>query len=291
MSTAITHKPIGDVSLTWGESLCWDDRKERLYFVDCATQKLYWMDQAKAPLFELDLPSKPTGMGLIENGQIILALDNGLNVVDPESNTIELLTPYPAELGGRANDATIDGNGSFITGTLRAETGEGSVWSYSTALGWWKLVSGVSNFNGPVSKITAGQNSLIFSDTPAQLLHACDYNPQNQTASQKFNIGDTSLLGGYPDGSCATDDGAILSCIIGPGKLACYTTAGLQNVIDAGMEQPSDVTFGGADLDRLFVVSIAMDVGAGIPASPLTGALVEIEGTGLKGAPENRFQL
>ena len=29
---------VGDFTLGWGESLLWDDRRDRLYFVDCATQ-------------------------------------------------------------------------------------------------------------------------------------------------------------------------------------------------------------------------------------------------------------
>ena len=37
---------IGDVTLVWGESLRWDDRRRRLYFVDCATHRLYWLDNA-----------------------------------------------------------------------------------------------------------------------------------------------------------------------------------------------------------------------------------------------------
>ena len=41
---------IGDVSLTWGESLRWDDRRQRLWFVDCAAQTLHWLDDGVPPL-------------------------------------------------------------------------------------------------------------------------------------------------------------------------------------------------------------------------------------------------
>jgi sugar lactone lactonase YvrE len=41
---------IGDFSLTWGESLRWDDRRQRLYFVDIAAETLHWLDGAEPPL-------------------------------------------------------------------------------------------------------------------------------------------------------------------------------------------------------------------------------------------------
>jgi len=47
---------VGDFSLQWGESLRWDDRRQRLYFVDCATQTLHWLEHAEPPLQSLRLP-------------------------------------------------------------------------------------------------------------------------------------------------------------------------------------------------------------------------------------------
>src|SRR5207248_5646174 len=99
---------IGDISLTWGESLCWDDRRGRLYFVDCATNQLHWMDGAEPPLQSLPLPSLPTGVVPTEDHRLVIALGDGLHVVDPDASTTELLTPYPQELGLRANDTAAD---------------------------------------------------------------------------------------------------------------------------------------------------------------------------------------
>ena len=97
--------PVDDITLVWGESLRWDDRRQRLYFVDCGPQTLHWLEDAQPPLQTLPLPSLPTGLALAEDGRLVAALDDGLHVVDPDVGTTELLSPYPAELGGRANDA------------------------------------------------------------------------------------------------------------------------------------------------------------------------------------------
>jgi len=284
---------IGDFSLNWGESLCWDDLKRRLYFVDCATSQLFWLDNAETPLNSLTLSSMPSGCGLAEDGRLIMSLDDGLHLIDPDSHSDEMLTPYPEALGKRANDATLDAAGNFVTGTLNIGPGPGSYWWYSNNDGWRQLDDGITNANGPVILTGEGADCLVFADTPAQKLYAYNYNPLEGTVLDKRVFADISELNGFPDGACATNDNGVLSCVLGPGLIAYYTENGLQKTIDAGSEQPSDITFGGPDLDRLFVVSIKLDLGqgGGAPKSLLAGALVEIEGSELSGVKENRFRL
>src|ERR1700720_265540 len=100
----VTVTRLGDFPLGWGESLRWDDRRRRLYFVDCATQTLHWLDQAELPLQSMKLSSMPTGVVLTEAEQLVVCLDDGLHVVDPDAGTSDLLVAYPDGMHGRAND-------------------------------------------------------------------------------------------------------------------------------------------------------------------------------------------
>jgi sugar lactone lactonase YvrE len=61
-------------------------------------------------------------------------------------------------------------------------------------------------------------------------------------------------------------------------------------VVDVGVGQPSDVTFGGPDLDRMFVVSIAVPLRGAPVTSPLAGRLLAVDGVGVRGVPERRFR-
>src|SRR5262245_51367824 len=87
---------IGDFTLTWGERLRWDDRRARLYFVACATQRLHWLDGGVPPLGSMKMPSLPTGVVLTEGRELVVCLADGLNVVDPDAETVRLLASYPA---------------------------------------------------------------------------------------------------------------------------------------------------------------------------------------------------
>ena len=86
---------LGDFSLAWGESLVWDDRAERLYFVDCAAQTLHWLVGGRGPLHTISLPSMAAGIVPTEDGRLVGALDDGLHLIDPEAGTTEFADGVP----------------------------------------------------------------------------------------------------------------------------------------------------------------------------------------------------
>jgi sugar lactone lactonase YvrE len=282
---------IGDFALTWGESLRWDDQRQRLYFVDCATQRLHWLEQAEPPLHTMQLPTLPTGVVLAEDGRLVIALDDGLHLVDPDATHTELLTRYPEGLGHRANDATADLDGNIITGTLNVGPGPGSYWWYSPSAGWRQLDDGIGNANGPVVVDLDGRPTLVFADTLAAALYAYDYDSTAGQVSARRVFADTSELGGVPDGACADSQQGVWSCVLSAGKIVRYTTQGPPVVLDATVELPSDVTFGGPDLDRMFFVSIAVSIDGTPITSPDAGGLMVIEDAGYRGRPEPRVRL
>ena len=283
---------VGDVSLLWGESLRWDDRRQRLYFVDCATQTLHWLDDfddldGDGDVQSLKMPSLATGLALAEDGRLVACLADGLHVVDPDAGTTELLAPYPEGIGGRANDAAADLHGNLVTGTLNVAPGPGSYWWFSASSGWRHLDDGIGNANGPVVL----DGTLVFADTQAAAVYAYPYDGAAGEVGERRTFADIGALAGMPDGACADADGAVWSCVLGPGLLARYTADGLDRTIEVGVELPSDVTFGGADLDRMFVVSIAVPLAGVEITSPDAGALLAVDGTGHRGRPEPRFRL
>ena len=282
---------VGEFSLLWGESVRWDERRQRLYFVDCGTHTLHWLEAGEPPLQSMPLPGMPTGLVLSEDGRLVVALDDGLNVVDVDAGHTELLAAYPPGLGQRANDANADLHGNLVTGTLNLAEGPGSYWWYSATHGWRRLDEGITNANGPVVLDVDGRETLIVADTPASALYAYAYDGEAGTATDRRLFADTSELGGMPDGACADADGGVWSCILGPGRLARYGPSGEREILDPGLELPSDVTFGGPDLDRMFVVSIAVPLPGIDIASPLAGAVVRVDDPGHRGRPEPRFRL
>jgi sugar lactone lactonase YvrE len=278
---------VGDFTLGWGESLVWDDRGQRLYFVDCAAQTLHWLEGDDTDLHTLRLPSMAAGLVPTEDGALVACLGDGLHRVDPDGATTELLTPYPEGLGPRANDACADLSGNLITGTLNLQKAQGSSWWYSSHDGWRLLDGDISNTNGPTVAMLDGSMTLIIGDTSAQY-YAYPYDSDRGTAGPRRVFGDVSGLDGLPDGATLDGGGGLWCALVGGAQLARFTTAGLDRTVAVPVANPTDVTFGGPGLDRLFVVSVA---GSGSNGSGLDGALLVIDDLGARGRPEPRFRL
>ena len=277
---------LGDFSLGWGESLVWDDRAERLYFVDCAAQTLHWLDQGRGALHTMALPSMAAGIVPTEDGRLVGALDNGIHVIDPDAGSTALLAAYPPRLGARANDACADFSGHLITGTLNLGPAEGSAWWYSARDGWRLLDPAIANTNGPNVVEVDGAMTLIIGDSSADY-YAYPYDPQAGVVGERTVYGDVSGLAGVADGAAFDSDGGLWCALFGGSQLARFTPGGLERTLALPVANPADVAFGGAELDRLYVVSVQL----GAPEGGLDGALLVVEGLGLHGRPEPRFAL
>ncbi|MET0729154.1 MAG: SMP-30/gluconolactonase/LRE family protein [Acidimicrobiales bacterium] len=83
-----------------------------------------------------------------EDGRLVVCLDDGLHLHDPDTATTELLVAYPEGLGERANDACADLAGNLVTGTLKLVEAPGSAWWFSATEGWRLLDDDIANTNG-----------------------------------------------------------------------------------------------------------------------------------------------
>jgi sugar lactone lactonase YvrE len=278
---------IGDFTLGWGESLVWDERTQRLYFVDCAARTLHWIDVEDDVLQTVALPSMAAGIVPTDDGALVACLDDGLHRVEPDAGTTMLLTPYPEGLGRRANDACADLSGNLITGTLNLEKAEGSSWWYSARDGWRLLDPDISNTNGPTAAVLGGSMTLIIGDTSAQY-YAYPYDAARGSVGPRRVFGDVSAIAGLPDGATLDDREGLWCALVGGAQLARFTSAGLDRTVAVPVANPTDVTFGGPSLDRLFVVSVAA---RGSNGTGLDGALLVVDDLGVRGRPEPRFRL
>jgi L-arabinonolactonase len=229
---------------------------------------------------------------LTDDGRLVIALDDGLNLVDPDTGHVEVLAPYPEGLGGRANDAAADLDGNVVTGTLNLVPADGSYWWWSARAGWRQLDTGIGNANGPAVIDHDGELTLVFADTHAAVLYAYDYDGHAGQVANRRVFADTRELDGVPDGACLDRDGGVWSCLLNAGKIVRYTGEGRTATLDATVDYPSDITFGGPGLDRLFFVSIAVRLD---DYTPITagdaGRLLVIDDVGHHGRPEPRLHL
>ncbi|MDP1795409.1 MAG: SMP-30/gluconolactonase/LRE family protein [Acidimicrobiales bacterium] len=248
---------VGDFTTVWGESLVWDEMRQRLYFVDTLSSAIHWLDEGEASPASLTTPQMPSGMVATRDGRIVVTFDDGLYVVDPDAGSFEKLSAYPSRIGGRGNDMVADFDGNLITGKLNLGPDEGSSWWYQPSTDTWKLLDDdISNTNGPTVAVLDGQMTLIIGDSSKHYF-AYDYEPATGTVGPRRVFGDMDAIGGgIPDGATLDTDDGLWCALPGRSQLVRFTTKGHDVTIDLPFEHPTDVTFGGANLDRLYVVAI-----------------------------------
>jgi L-arabinonolactonase len=257
--------PVGPKT-GWGESVTWDDRRQRLYFVDCAAQTLHWDSET------WKLPSMPTGVVLTEDARLIVVLDDGLHVLDVDERSTTKIADNPPGVD-RCNDACADLDGNVVTGKLNMGPDAGSAWRWSPTDGTWSVLDDdIANTNGP----NAAAGLLVIGDTSAQYW-AYDYD--GTRATNRRLAGDVEGTGGRPDGATLDADGRLWAALVGGGIVVRFGADGtVAERIEVGYELPTDVAFGGPALDRLYVTVI-------------DGPLLAIDGVGARGRPEPRARL
>lgn len=271
---------VGSFTTGWGESLVWDDRRDRLYFVDCTANTLLWLEDGSVDPVAFELPSMPTGVVLTQGTELIVVLSDGLYACDPDKRSTRLLSPFPDELDGRCNDAVADLHGNIITGKLNITKAPGSTWQYSAVRGWSMLDPDISNTNGPAVVGSSDQATLIVGDTAAHY-YAYDYDAESATVGPRRVYGDMSALDGGPDGTCRDAQDGLWCAIVGGSQLVRLTTDGANETIHLPVATPTDVAFGGPAMDRLFVTTIGGE-------GDFAGALLVIDGVQPGGQPERR---
>ncbi|MCO6188473.1 SMP-30/gluconolactonase/LRE family protein [Rhizobium sp. L1K21] len=293
MTLTIIATRIADRPDLLGESPVWDERIGRLYWVDGARRLIRYLDYAEDRLSEVEMPSMVGCVGLTEDvGRLITGLRDGIYLVDLATGALEpLYRPEPKDDRVRFNDGKVDRQGRFVCGTMGVHadpvaelvriTGKQKV---------ERLASGIRISNSIC--FSPDGETFYFSDSLDRQIRAYHYSPESDPLTEPRAHIDTSKHGSGPDGATVDAEGFIWVALVHVGKIGRFSPDGkLDRLVEAPVDMPSCITFGGPDMDTLYMTSIK-DSGSGraISRHPYGGHIFALEGLGIKGLPEPRFK-
>jgi sugar lactone lactonase YvrE len=287
--------PTGDVC---GEGVVWH----------AADNAVYWSDINRFLIHRLSLEDSSVRSWIFEEPVTALCLtdrDDMLEVVlgssvilwepgrDLRHDALFRLDGWPSV---RLNDARPDPRGSLWAGSMRnnvhPDGSSGDVGGQDGILvridpnGRATCVRekiGISN----TLAWSPDQRHFYFGDTLANVIWVYDYDASTGAISNERPF----LEGfgrGYPDGSAVDSEGYLWNCRFYGN---CIVRVAPDGKIDRLVEMPvkniTTCTFGGADLQTLFVTTASAEAPRG---DRLAGSLFAIR-TDVKGQPENRFSL
>ena len=279
---------IADVGATLGEGPVWDPREAALYWLDIPERRLFrWSATDGTRTIALShhvcsLLPRASG-GFIGGGY------EGFVAVAPDFTVTPAGQPEPGLPGNRFNDGKLDRAGRLWAGTMdRAEaTDSGSLYRLDVDLRWHLVDTGYRVTNGPA--FSRDGRTLYHSDSARQIVYAFDLdadgNASNRRVHLRFGDGD-----GYPDGMTVDADNCLWIAFWDGWCVRRFSASGEQ--IDARpvpVQRPTSCTFGGADLDQLFITSASRDLTpAERVAQPLAGGLFMVR-PGVCGVADRPF--
>ncbi|PPS36333.1 calcium-binding protein [Pseudomonas amygdali pv. morsprunorum] len=285
---------VVDVKTTLGEGPVWDVEQQRLYWIDSFDGRVLRCTDDGRELRAWDVGQKIGSMALRRSGDAALvALQTGIYNLDLPTGDIELIVdPEPGLPDNRLNDGKVDRHGRFIVGSMdtREDQASAKLYRLDPDLSLHTLDEGIIVSNGPCW--SPDGETFYFADTWSGDIWAYDYdNTSGAVANRRtFAKVDTSA-GGAADGCTVDAEGCLWQALVYAGKLVRYTPDGqVDRIIDMPVKKVTSLTFGGPNLDTLYVTSMARPP---LPRFPKDGqqrgALFAITGLGVQGIAERRF--
>ncbi len=288
-----------------GESPIWDDRENRLYWVDgtgprVGNPSLWRLELSTGKIDSWRTTQDVGAMVLRESGGAVLAMNDGFYFFDFDSGSEpELITKIEAdEPRTRLNDGKVDRRGRFFAGGMddKEELDLCGLWRLDPDLTTTRVDNGIICSNGPCW--SPDDKTFYFADTFREEMWAYDYAIETGEVSNRRVFASSKEMAGLYDGSTVDSDGCIWNAMVIGGELVRYTPDGeVDRIIGMPVRNVTSVIFGGPDLDILFVTSMARvkhpavhdRFAKQVKPQFQAGSVFAIYGLGVRGVPEPRF--
>jgi sugar lactone lactonase YvrE len=273
-----------------GEAPFWDDARQCLWFVDITGGVLYRLDPTKGEIARRPVGSPLSAAIPAVDGALILTRGNGVYRYDwDRASTTLIATIDPPDATIQLNDAACDPVGRLWAGTIDANFGRGrsSLLRFGAVVPDVVLSSrGLANGIGWSPEGT----TMYFVDSQQRTVEAFDYDVQSGSVSHPRVWLTLSESQGFPDGLAVDARGDVWVALYGGAAVHHYSDDGvLAEVLNFPVDRVTNVCFGGAELDDLYVTTSAHRLTPAEQRSqPLAGATFIVPCAGA-GQPSRRW--
>lgn len=225
------------------------------------------------------MPSEPGCIAWCSSGGIVVALRNGLVLLDTTSGSLTELAAAPYDTTNlRFNDGRCDAMGRLWVGTAYDPRDRALAGLYKVEHGtFYDSGNRVTVSNGVAFSL---DNQILYhADTTAHLITVYEFDLQsgkkgNSRIFKQFsNDKSAPGYGGRPDGAAVDSEGAYWCAMFEGGRILRFSPSGeIMADIEMPFRCPTMMAFGGADLRTLYITSARHNRSAAeLAAYPLSG--------------------
>ena len=265
-----------------GEGPLWHVNEKRLYWVDIPQGRIFWFDPESGEHEQFFQGRVIGGFTIQEDGALLLFMDRGSIAVLRDGDLTYVVDEIPEERDTRFNDVIADPRGSVFCGTMPTDTQPAKLYRLDPDGSLTVVLDNIGLSNG--LGFTLDRKQMYYTDSFARKIYIFDYNEITSEISNQRVFVETPEGQGIPDGMTVDADGYVWSARADGSALFRYTPDGVQErSIPFPAKKVSSVTFGGPDMDEIYVTTIGGDNKA--DEGPGAGALFRLK-LGIKGVPD-----
>lgn len=248
--------------LELGEGCVWNEKRNCVHFLDITKFKIYTYNLENKHISEICMENYVGCIVLDSNGNLIAGVKNKIVSVDIDTGLKETLCTVKQEDFLRFNDGKCDVHGNLWVGSMPINVteknhGTGKLYCIKNN----NVVATYPNFTIP-NGLAWDENSNVFYHIETTKKQIYSYKIENEFILKNKNIAvEVSNENGGPDGMCIDSNGNLWVAIWGGSKVCCYSTAKGKKLKEIYFPEKniSCCTFGGKDLDILFVTAAKSD--------------------------------
>jgi L-arabinonolactonase len=279
-----------------GEAPMWHGAERALYWIDALKPAIHRLDgegAIKTPAIKTwPLPCPIGSFVFRRQGGLVGAFESGFQAIDLDSGDLTPIThPEPDRQGNLLNDGKCDRRGRYWCGSRHTALTEptGALYRLDPDHSCRRMDDGFIVSNGIA--FSPDDRLMYFADSRAATVYAYDFDIDDGEIRNRRVFVSTREIGGRPDGATVDREGYYWCALVHGGAIARFDPKGrLDRKIELPVKQPTMCTFGGDELDVLYVTSSTALVPEAERASQkLAGALFAIHDLGVRGLPEPLF--
>lgn len=270
-----------------GEGALWNKETQELYWIDIENGIFHCYHPKNKQNKSIELGQKVGTVVPTENGDVLVALQDGIYELDTKTEQKKLICkrPEPNFPDNRFNDGKCDAKGRFWVGTISMKSTPqvAALYLFDNQGVITQKVDNVTVSNGIVWSLD--NRKMYYIDTPTKEVKEYDYD--NETGNISFSKIAVKIPEGlgYPDGMTMDSEGMIW---IGMWEGFCVTrwnpiTGELLMKIEVPVSRVTSCAFGGENLDILYITTAKTGASAEeLQKYPYSGGLFSVK-TGHKG--------
>lgn len=291
-------KFVVDAKDMLGESPVWCAAEGALYWLDNLAPCVKRFTPSTGAVEIWEMPEFIGSIGLRKGGGFVAGMGSGFAFIDLDKGCVEhVVDPEPDLPNTRLNDGKVDRKGRFWCGSMNANFAEdyqvtAALYRFDPDGRCTKMDDGFIVSNGIA--FSPDDTLMYFSDSSGKCVFVYDFDLDSGTIrNRRPFISSIGMPGhhGKIDGATVDTDGHYWAALVYDGLIGRFDPSGrLVRTLKVPVSNPTMCTFGGDDLDVMYVTSTRKFTNPMMEAqNPLEGGLLAISGLGVRGLPEPQF--